>query len=623
MKQLMLGNAAAARGLFEAGCELISSYPGTPSTEITEEAARFKEIYCEWAPNEKVALESAFGACLAGRRAFCGMKHVGLNVAADPLYTMSYTGVNAGLVIGVADDPGMHSSQNEQDSRHHAIASKVPMLEPSDADEAREFAKIAFEISEKFDTPVLYKMCTRVAHSQSITEPAERTVPEHKAYEKTISKYVMAPANAIKRHPFVEQRMKDLEKWSETSGVNRIETLKQVQGDSTRQGDSARQGDGSRHAELVSASILGVPGDKVGIITSSTSYQYVKEVLGDSVNILKLGMVNPLPADMIRKFADGLEKLIVVEELDPIIETFVRGLGLKCEIHGKDMFPICGEFSQNLVAAAFGRELPQGKKLDGVQIPVRPPIMCAGCPHRGMFYALNKLKVTVFGDIGCYTLGSVAPLSAMDVTLCMGASFSGLHGWNKAGGAENEKKSVAVIGDSTFMHSGMTGLATIAYNQSNSTVIVLDNSITGMTGHQQNPTTGKNLYGDPAGRVDLEALARAMGINRVRVVDPYNIAECEAAVREELEVAEPSLIISRRPCALLKEVKHNPPLVVDQDKCKSCKMCMKIGCPAISMKGGKARLMRHFVWDVAFVVRCVNLELCNGALRGVPAERVA
>ena len=604
MKQLMLGNAAAARGLFEAGCELISSYPGTPSTEITEEAARFKEIYCEWAPNEKVALESAFGACLAGRRAFCGMKHVGLNVAADPLYTMSYTGVNAGLVIGVADDPGMHSSQNEQDSRHHAIASKVPMLEPSDADEARRFAAMAFEISEKFDTPVLYKMCTRVAHSQSITEPAERTVPEHKAYEKTISKYVMAPANAIKRHPFVEQRMKDLEKWSETSGINRIETLKQVQGDSTRQGD------GSRHAELVSASILGVSGDKVGIITSSTSYQYVKEVLGDSVNILKLGMVNPLPADMIRKFADGLEKLIVVEELDPIIETFVRGLGLKCEIHGKDMFPICGEFSQNLVAAAFGRELPQGKKLDGVQIPVRPPIMCAGCPHRGMFYALNKLKVTVFGDIGCYTLGSVAPLSAMDVTLCMGASFSGLHGWNKAGGAENEKKSVAVIGDSTFMHSGMTGLATIAYNQSNSTVIVLDNSITGMTGHQQNPTTGKNLYGDPAGRVDLEALARAMGINRVRVVDPYNIAECETAVKEELEVEEPSLIISRRPCALLKEVKHNPPLVVDQDKCKSCKMCMKIGCPAISMKGGKAKI------DATLCVGCgVCSHMCKfGAL---------
>ena len=575
MKQLMLGNAAAARGLFEGGCEFISSYPGTPSTEITEEAARFKEIYCEWAPNEKVALESAFGACLAGRRAFCGMKHVGLNVAADPLFTMSYTGVNAGLVIGVADDPAMHSSQNEQDSRHHAIASKIPMLEPSDADEAREFAKLAFEISEKFDTPVLYKMCTRIAHSQSITEPGERVAVEHKPYEKNISKYVMAPANAIRRHPFVEQRMKDLEKWSESSGINRIENA----------------------------------GAKVGIITSSTSYQYVKEVLGDSVNILKLGMVNPLPGDMIKKFAEGLEKLIIVEELDPVIETFVRGLGLNVEIHGKDMFPICGEFSQNLVASAFGKEVPTGTKLD-TAIPVRPPIMCAGCPHRGMFYALNKLKVTVFGDIGCYTLGSVAPLSAMDVTLCMGASFSGLHGWNKAGGAENEKKSVAVIGDSTFMHSGMTGLASIAYNQSNSTVIVLDNSITGMTGHQQNPTTGKNLYGEPAGRVDLEALARAMGINRVRVVDPYNIADCEAAVREELEVEEPSLIISRRPCALLKEVKHNPPLKVDEAKCKSCKMCMKIGCPAIAMKDGKAKI------DVTLCVGCgVCSQMCKfGAL---------
>ncbi|MBP5251216.1 MAG: indolepyruvate ferredoxin oxidoreductase subunit alpha [Treponema sp.] len=590
MKQLMLGNAAAARGLYESGCEFISSYPGTPSTEITEEAAKFKEIYCEWAPNEKVALESAFGACLAGRRAFCGMKHVGLNVAADPLYTMSYTGVNAGLVVGVADDPGMHSSQNEQDSRHHAIASKVPMIEPSDADEAREFAKLAFEISEKFDTPVLYKMCTRVAHSQSITEPGERTVPEHKLYEKNISKYVMAPANAIRRHPFVEQRMNDLAKWSETSGINRIEKA-----------DSA-----SAEKNIVP---LGLSSFKLGIITSSTSYQYVKEVFGESVNILKLGMVNPLPCDMIKKFAEGVETIVVVEELDPVIENFVRSLGLKNEIHGKDMFPICGEFSQNLVAKVFGFEVPEGVKLD-TQIPVRPPIMCAGCPHRGMFYALNKLKVTVFGDIGCYTLGSVAPLSAMDVTLCMGASFSGLHGWNKSAGEEHESKSVAVIGDSTFMHSGMTGLATIAYNQSNSTVIVLDNSITGMTGHQQNPTTGKNLYGDPAGRVDLEALAHAMGINRVRVVDPYNISECETAVKEELAVSEPSLIISRRPCALLKEVKHNPPLKVDEAKCKSCKMCMKIGCPAISMKGGKAKI------DTTLCTGCgVCSQMCKfGAL---------
>ncbi|MBO6175978.1 MAG: indolepyruvate ferredoxin oxidoreductase subunit alpha [Treponema sp.] len=589
MKQLMLGNAAAARGLYEAGCEFISSYPGTPSTEITEEAAKFKELYCEWAPNEKVAMESAFGACLAGRRAFCGMKHVGLNVAADPLYTMSYTGVNAGLVIGVADDPGMHSSQNEQDSRHHAIAAKVPMIEPSDSEDARNFAALAFELSEKFDTPVLYKMCTRVAHSQSITDTAERKVPEHKAYEKNIQKYVMAPANAIRRHPFVEQRMKDIEAWSETSGINRIE-----------------KASGSD-----SEKILDVPASKIGIITSSTSYQYVKEVLGDSVNILKLGMVNPLPANMIRNFAKGLEALVIVEELDPIIEQFCRGLELGIKIYGKDILPICGEFSQNIVAAAFKKEIHSGKKLN-INIPVRPPIMCAGCPHRGMFYALNKLKVTVFGDIGCYTLGSVAPLSAMDVTLCMGASFSGLHGWNKSTGADHEKKSVAVIGDSTFMHSGMTGLASIAYNQSNSTVIILDNSITGMTGHQQNPTTGKNLYGDPAGKVNLEALARAMGINRVRVVDPYNMAECEQAVKEEIEVEEPSLIISRRPCALLKEVKHNPPLVVDEAKCRSCKMCMKIGCPAIAMKNGKAKI------DSTLCVGCgVCSQMCKfDALKG-------
>ena len=583
MKQLMLGNAAAARGLYEAGCEFISSYPGTPSTEITEEAAKFKELYCEWAPNEKVAMESAFGACLAGRRSFCGMKHVGLNVAADPLYTMSYTGVNAGLVIGVADDPGMHSSQNEQDSRHHAIAAKVPMIEPSDSEDARNFAALAFELSEKFDTPVLYKMCTRVAHSQSITDTVERKVPEHKAYEKNIQKYVMAPANAIKRHPFVEQRMKDIEAWSETSGINRIEKA---------------SGSGSEK-------IFDVPSSKIGIITSSTSYQYVKEVLGDSVNILKLGMVNPLPANMIRNFAQGLEALIIVEELDPIIEQFCRGLELGIKIYGKDILPVCGEFSQNIVAAAFKKEIHSGKKLN-VNIPVRPPIMCAGCPHRGMFYALNKLKVTVFGDIGCYTLGSVAPLSAMDVTLCMGASFSGLHGWNKSTGADHEKKSVAVIGDSTFMHSGMTGLASIAYNQSNSTVIILDNSITGMTGPQQNPTTGKNLYGDPAGKVNLEALARAMGINRVRVVDPYNMSECEQAVKEEIEIEEPSLIISRRPCALLKEVKHNPPLVVDEAKCRSCKMCMKIGCPAIAMKNGKAKI------DSTLCVGCgVCSQMCK------------
>lgn len=574
MKQLMLGNAAVARGLYEAGCGIISSYPGTPSTEITEEAAKFKEIYCEWAPNEKVALETAFGASLAGKRAFCAMKHVGLNVAADPLFTVAYTGVNAGLVIGVADDPGMHSSQNEQDSRHHAIAAKIPMLEPSDSAEALSFAKLAYEISEKFDTPVLLKMCTRISHSQSVVETGERTEQPVKAYEKNITKYVMAPANAVRRHPVVEERLKSIAEWAETSGINRVEN-----------GSS-----------------------KLGIITSSTCYQYAKEVSGDEAGILKLGMVNPLPADMIRNFASKFDKVVVIEELDPVIETFCRTLGI--QVHGKDMFPLCGEFSQNMIAHAFGRPVKLTKKLDE-PIPVRPPVMCAGCPHRGMFYALSKNKITVLGDIGCYTLGSAAPLSAMEMTLCMGASISALHGFNKALGKDSEGKTVGVIGDSTFCHSGFTGLASIAYNQSNSTVIILDNSITGMTGHQQNPSTGKNLYGEPAGKIDLEALVKAMGIKRVRAVDPYDITACETAVKEELAVSEPSVIISRRPCVLLKEVKHSLPFHVDTAKCVNCKSCMKIGCPALSIKDGKANV------DVTLCVGCgVCKQMCKfGALK--------
>ncbi|MBP5587797.1 MAG: indolepyruvate ferredoxin oxidoreductase subunit alpha [Treponema sp.] len=582
MKSLMLGNAAVARGLYEAGCSFIASYPGTPSTEITEEAAKYKEIYCEWAPNEKVAMESAFGASLAGKRSFCAMKHVGLNVASDPLYTCSYTGVNAGMVIGVADDAGMHSSQNEQDSRHHAIASKVPMLEPSDSEESREFAKIAYELSEKFDTPVLIKMCTRVAHSQSIVDTEDRKEVAVKTYEKNIAKYVMSPANAIKKHPVVEQRTKDLTAWAETSSVNKTENNN----------------------------------SKIGIITHSTSYQYVKEIFGDSVNVLKLGMVNPLPVELIKKFTAGCETVVVVEELDPIIENHCKAIGIN--VHGKDILPICGEFSQNLIVKCF-KESGIASLADAVKdysaetkfklaenVPVRPPVMCAGCPHRGMFYALSKNKITVLGDIGCYTLGSAAPLNAMEMTLCMGASVSSLHGFNKALKAESEGKTVAVIGDSTFMHSGMTSLATIAYNQSNSTVIIVDNSITGMTGHQQNPTTGKNLYGDPAGRVNLEALVKSMGINRVRVVDPYNIEQCEQALKEELAANEPSVIISRRPCALLKEVKHPGPISVNPDKCKSCKSCMKIGCPAISMKDGKAKV------DDTLCVGCkVCTQMCK------------
>ena len=554
MKQLMLGNAAVARGLYEAGCCVVSSYPGTPSTEITEEAAKFDDIYCEWAPNEKVAMETAFGASLAGRRSFCGMKHVGLNVAADPLFTVSYTGVNAGMIIVVADDAGMHSSQNEQDSRHYAKASKIPMLEPSNSAEALSFTKLAYELSEEFDTPVIIKMCTRVAHSQSLVETSHRVEPPMKPYEKNIGKYVMMPGNAIRRHPVVEERTRKLAQYAETSPLNRLE-------------------EGSDRA--------------LGIITSSTSYQYVKEVFGDRYPVLKLGMVWPLPKQKILDLAASVDKVAVVEELDPFLEDYCREIGL--DVLGKDVLPMEGEFSQNLVAAKLGGTVHTGKALEDA-IPARPPVMCAGCPHRGLFYTLNKNKCTVMGDIGCYTLGAVAPLAAMDMTLCMGGSISGLHGFNKARGAESEHKTVAVIGDSTFMHSGMTGLANIAYNQSNSTVIILDNSITGMTGHQQNPTTGYNIKGDPAGKIDLESLCRAMGFKRVRVVDPYNLKECDQAVKEELSADEPSVIISRRPCALLKYVKHKAPLAVNKDKCIGCKSCMKIGCPAISMKDGKAHV---------------------------------
>lgn len=565
MKKLMLGNEAVARGLYEAGVKIVSSYPGTPSTEITEIAATYDDIYCEWAPNEKVAAEVAFGASLRGARAACAMKHVGLNVAADPLFTLSYTGVNGGLVMIVADDPAMHSSQNEQDSRHYAIGAKVPMLEPADSAEAKEFAKEAFRISEEYDTPVLLRMCTRIAHSQSMVELNERVEREVGTYEKNPQKYIMVPANAKKRHPFVEERMQKLTDYAEHTYINRIE---------------------------------GLSTDK-GIICSGTCYQYVKEVFGDTVSVLKLGMVNPLPVKAIKDFAATVDQLYVIEELDGIIENHVKALGISCT--GKELFSAIGEFSQATIRAAFGMEEPVMVTTD-TQIPVRPPVMCAGCPHRGLFYVLSKNKVTTLGDIGCYTLGSAAPLMALDSTLCMGASISGLHGFNKAGGGETEKKTVCVIGDSTFMHSGMTGLVNIAYNASNSTVIILDNSITGMTGHQQNPTTGYNIKGDPAAAVNLEELVRAIGIKRVRVVDPYNLQECEDVILEEMAVEEPSVIISRRPCMLLKYVKPKAPVKVNEDKCVGCKSCLKIGCPAVSFKNGKA------VIDTSL---CVGCEVCT------------
>ena len=565
MKTLLLGNAAVARGLYEAGCGAVSSYPGTPSTEITEEAAKFEEIYCEWAPNEKVAMEVALGASIGGTRSFCAMKHVGLNVAADPLFTAAYTGVNAGMVICVADDQGMHSSQNEQDSRHYAVSAKVPMVEPADSQECIDFVKAAYEISEQFDTPVILRTCTRVAHSQSIVETGERTELPLRPYTKDPEKYVMMPANAVGRHVFVEERMQKLAEFAETSGLNRVE--------------------------------MGDP--KIGIVTAGICYQYVKEAFPQA-SVLKLGMVHPMPVRMIQEFAKQVEMLYVVEELDPVIETHCRVNGIRVD-GGKNLFGLLGELSQRKVAQALGKECPE-PVLFGEQVPVRPPVLCPGCPHRGLFYVLSKLKVMVSGDIGCYTLGALPPLGALDTTICMGASISGLHGFNQARGGDSAQKSVAVIGDSTFIHSGITGLIDITYNRGHSTVLVLDNSITGMTGHQQNPTTGLTLKNQPAPQVSIEKICGAAGVKRVRVVDPNELAALEAILKEELTAEEPSVIITRRPCALLKQVKHNPPLWVDPERCKSCKMCMKIGCPAIHIADGKA---------VIDDTLCVGCDLCQ------------
>lgn len=566
MKKLMLGNEAVARGLFEAGVRVASSYPGTPSTEITENAAKYDEIRCEWAPNEKVAAEAAAGACFAGARSFCGMKHVGLNVAADPFFTMSYIGVNGGMMLAVADDPGMHSSQNEQDSRNYAKAAKVPMLEPSDSAECKRFTKLAYELSEEFDTPVVLRLTTRIAHSRSLVEVEERQELPLKEYKKNPQKNVMLPANAKGRHVFVEERTKKLIELAESADFNRVEM-----------NDTA-----------------------IGVIAAGDCYQYAKEALGDKASYLKLGMVYPMPEKLIKDFAAKVDKLYVIEELDDFIETHCRKIGLSPI--GKEVFSLCGEFSQKTVREVILGEQPDCLALK-TNIPVRPPVMCCGCPHRGLFYALKKLKVYVSGDIGCYTLGASAPIAMMDTCVCMGASVSALHGFNLARGEESEKKSVAVIGDSTFMHSGVTGLIDIAYNATNSVVIVLDNSITGMTGHQQNPTTGYNIKGDPASAVDLESLCHSVGIDNVAVCDPYNLDETIAVIKEQLEKDGPSVVISRRPCALLKYVKHNPPFSVEADKCIGCKMCLSIGCPAISIKDGKAQIDN---------TQCVGCGVCKG-----------
>ena len=560
MKKLLLGNAAVARGAYEAGVSVVASYPGTPSTEITEEIVKFEEIYAEWSPNEKVACEVALGAAVGGARAMTCMKHVGLNVMADPVFTASYTGINGGFVLCVADDPGMHSSQNEQDSRHYAEASKILMLEPGDSQECKDYTKLAFELSEKYDTPAFIRLSTRVSHSQSLVELGEREQVELKPYEKNIPKFVMMPAMAMKRHYVVEDRIAALKEFAETSDINTVEDN----------------------------------GSKIGVITSGVAYMYAKEALGDKVNYLKLGMVYPMPEKKIIDFASGCDKVYVIEELDPVIENHCKALGV--EVTGKDIFTLIGEYTPNMIRKAIlDIDAPESAELEE-QIPIRPPVMCAGCPHRGTFYVLKKLGLVVSGDIGCYTLGAVAPLQSVDTTICMGASVSAALGMSKARGPEFTKKLVSVIGDSTFMHSGITGLVDIVYNKGTNTVIILDNSITGMTGHQDNPTTGYTIRGEETKQVNLIALCKAIGVEHVVVADPFDLKGFEKVVKEEVERDEPSVIIAQRPCALLKSVKYTGHCKIT-DKCKKCKMCMKLGCPAISSDGDGVK---------------IDLNQCNG-----------
>ena len=569
MKKLLLGDFAVARGAWEAGVKVASAYPGTPSTEITEELARYEEVYSEWSPNEKVALEVGIGASVRGARAIVSMKHVGLNVACDPLFTASYTGVNGGLVIAVADDPSVFSSQNEQDTRLTAVSAKVPVLEPSDSAEARDFTKAAFELSEKYDTPVILRLTTRVAHSQSLVELQERTEVPVRAYERNIQKYVMMPANARVKHVFVEERMQKMSEDADALPLNRIE-------------------EGS--AEL-------------GIICSGGVYQYVKEAL-PGASVLKLGMVYPLPYKLIEKFAGSVKRCIVAEELAPHIETLVKAAGIQVE--GKNIFPLCGEFSAGLIRKCV---LGAGQDAKPAAVPARPPVLCAGCPHRGVFYVLSKLKLNVLGDIGCYTLGAVPPLGSMDAVVCMGASIGMAIGFDKAD-PEAHRHSVAVIGDSTFIHSGITGLIDAVYNKSHITVVILDNRTTGMTGHQNHPATGKTIKNEPTYELDLAEVCRAVGVGSVRTVDPYDLPALEGALKAALSEEEVSVVIAKRPCVLLAKRLYKGFSV--NDKCKNCHACMKLGCPAI-VKGEKGVSI-----DVSLCTECgLCRSVCKfGAIEG-------
>lgn len=571
MKQLLTGNEAIARGAYEAGCTVAAAYPGTPSTEILENIAGYKEIYAEWSPNEKVAVEVVSGAAIAGARALAAMKHVGLNVAADPLFTMAYEGVNGGLVIVTADDPGTHSSQNEQDNRYYAPHAKVLMLEPADSQECKDYAKIAFALSEQFDTPVLLRVSTRICHSKSLVELGERTEVGVKEYRKDVQKYAMTPAHAKVRHVLVEEKLARVQEYSNASPLNKIEWGEK----------------------------------KTGIITSGISYQYAREVFGAKASYLKLGLTYPLPERLIKEFAQAVEQVVVIEENDPYLETYVKSLGIECR--GKELIPLCGELNPGIIRQAF---FPEEEKqnscnaADALKIPSRPPVLCAGCPHRGLFYALSKLKdVVVSGDIGCYTLGLMPPLAVTDTVICMGASISAGLGMEKAFQQGAVKKKVfSCIGDSTFFHSGITGLIDAVYNKSKLSIIILDNRITAMTGHQENPGTGKTLQGEDAPVIDLEQIVRAVGVKEenLRVIDPYNLAETEEAVQEAYLAEEPFVIITKRPCALLKEVRRARSgfsCALDTEKCKRCKACLRIGCPALALKGERI---------------FIEPEMCNG-----------
>jgi len=567
MKKLMLGNEAIARGAYEYGVTVATAYPGTPSTEITEYMTAYDNINAEWSPNEKVALEVGIGSSIAGARTIVSMKHVGLNVAADPLMSISYPGVNAGLVVAVADDPGQHSSQNEQDTRYFGIAAKIPVIEPSDSQECKDFVGEALKISENFDTPVILRLSTRVSHSQSLVELKEKQYNTLKEYDKNPNKYIVAPAVAKKRRVIAEDRLRKLEQFADNTELNKIE-----------------------YNDL-----------KIGIITSGIAYQYSKEVMPNA-SFLKLGLSYPLPKNKITEFVNKCDKVYVIEELEPIFEEKIKSWGLN--VIGKEIIPTIGELSPEIIRKALlNKTLCNLKPKFSQEIPIRPPVLCPGCHHRGVFHILKKLGINTSGDIGCYTLAAFPPLNSMDTSICMGASIGMAFGFEKARGKDFAKKSVAVIGDSTFIHSGITGLIDVVYNKGNTTVIILDNSITAMTGHQENPSTGYTFKGEPTIAIDFEALGKAIGIKRIKIVDAYNLSVLEEVIKEETQAEEPSLIITKRPCVLLKRANMiKKPLKVDKDLCKSCKKCLTIGCPALSFKDNKAEINTAL---------CVGCELCT------------